>query len=348
MKVLTDFFLLCSGANRTILEECPTEKTKYAGIGATIFFTGLFASLSGGYAAFTVFDSILIAVVVGLPWGLMIFNLDRYIVSSMRKEGRFLREVTSALPRLILAILISIVIAKPLEVKIFEKEIQPEIEILEQIAFAEEEKTVKARFTGEATDLHHQADLIRKELLLMTATRDALLKVAREEADGTGGSRRKNLGPIYKIKKADADKAEIERREFETQSRERIAMIEKKILQNDSSQNAALQSLKYSKRNGLAARMEALSILSSKSEPIRLAHWFIMLLFITIETAPVLVKLITRKGPYDNLLFSLEFRFACREIEDVAVSSSTLREKTASLNSLDKEFAAASLDRIKE
>src|SRR5882672_625976 len=99
MKKVTTFFLICSGVDRHILEKCPSETSKYAGIGATIFFTGLFASLSGGYALNTVFDNLWIATAFGLLWGLMIFNLDRYIVSSMRKEGKPGREWLMATPR---------------------------------------------------------------------------------------------------------------------------------------------------------------------------------------------------------------------------------------------------------
>ena len=52
---INEFFWLCSGANRKILRQCPTDYAKYAGIGGTIFFTAVMASLSGGYALYKVF-----------------------------------------------------------------------------------------------------------------------------------------------------------------------------------------------------------------------------------------------------------------------------------------------------
>src|SRR5690606_13481785 len=102
------FFWLCSGAKKEILTNCPSESSKYVGIGATIFFTGVFAALAGGYALFTVFDSYILSIFFGLLWGLMIFNLDRFIVSSMRKNGRPGKELLQALPRVILAVVISV------------------------------------------------------------------------------------------------------------------------------------------------------------------------------------------------------------------------------------------------
>ena len=114
MQKVVAFFWFCSGAEKELLEKCPSERSKYTGIGATVFFTGFFAFIAAAYALFTVFDNVWLAIVFGVFWGLMIFNLDRFIVSSMRKEGRPDRELLMATPRLILALLISVVIARPL------------------------------------------------------------------------------------------------------------------------------------------------------------------------------------------------------------------------------------------
>jgi Holliday junction resolvasome RuvABC endonuclease subunit len=46
----------------------------------------------------------------GIVWGLLIFNLDRFIVSTIRKRDRFSSEFLQATPRIILAIIIAIVI----------------------------------------------------------------------------------------------------------------------------------------------------------------------------------------------------------------------------------------------
>ena len=79
MKSLNDFFLFCSGTQASLLKRTPSDTNKYVGIGATIFFTGIFAAISASFAMFTVFKSYIIAIIVGLLWGLMIFNLDRFI-----------------------------------------------------------------------------------------------------------------------------------------------------------------------------------------------------------------------------------------------------------------------------
>jgi len=122
--MLQHFFIFCSGADTDILEECSAgEKTKYAGIGATVFFTAVMATIAGSYALYTVFDNLFTAVFFGLIWGLLIFNLDRFIVSTIKKSDNFFDELIQASPRILLAMIIAVVIAKPLELKIFEKEI---------------------------------------------------------------------------------------------------------------------------------------------------------------------------------------------------------------------------------
>ena len=128
---INEFFWLCSGVNRKILRQCPTEYAKYAGMGGTIFFTACMAALSGGYAISTVFDSTIAAVIFGIFWGMLIFNLDRLIVNTMYSDGKVTiswQELVSGLPRIVMAIFLGIVISTPLELKIFEDAIDIQIE----------------------------------------------------------------------------------------------------------------------------------------------------------------------------------------------------------------------------
>ena len=121
MSPLQAFLVNCSGVDKTILEKCPSDVNKYVGIGATVLFTGILAFFSAGYALYTVFDSYLAAIAFGAVWGLMIFNLDRYIVSSMKSQGSWWKDFGVALPRLALAILLALVISKPSGVENFPK-----------------------------------------------------------------------------------------------------------------------------------------------------------------------------------------------------------------------------------
>lgn len=155
--LLNEFLWICSGVNRKILRQCPTDYAKYAGIGGTILFTALMAMLSGGYAMFTVFKNPTTSIVLGVFWGLLIFNLDRFIVNTMYSDGLVTiswREFYSGLPRIIMAIFLGIVISTPLELKIYEDGIDNEIEAMKR----EELSTRSARLDLEIAKLENRRE----------------------------------------------------------------------------------------------------------------------------------------------------------------------------------------------
>lgn len=98
---INEFLWTCSGANKAVLRQCPSDYAKYAGIGGTILFTALMAAFSGGYALNFVFKNVYMAMAFGLFWGALIFNLDRFIVNTMYSDGKHTiswGEIKSGLP----------------------------------------------------------------------------------------------------------------------------------------------------------------------------------------------------------------------------------------------------------
>lgn len=309
MSKLSQFFIFCSGAEKSILDQTSTENNKYAGIGATVFFTGVFAMIASTYALYTVFHNIWAAMGFGLVWGIMIFNLDRYIVSSMKKKGKWFQDLGMAIPRIILAVIISVVIAKPLELKIFSSEIQAELISMQQETRKVHEDKLKARFDSDIKKIDDELSDMNGELRRMRNQKESLHAQAMGEADGTGGSKIRNMGPIYKAKVATALSAE---QEFLT----RKAELDPKILEKESkkkeilaAQDAELMALEKASLDGFASRIEALDRIGEKSNAVLMASLFIMLLFIAIETAPLFVKLISDRSPYDFVLNKLEYDF---------------------------------------
>ncbi|MBL3656695.1 DUF4407 domain-containing protein [Fulvivirga sediminis] len=344
MNKLKMFFWHCSGANIKLLEKCPTDSTKYVGVGATIFFTGLFAALAGGYALFTITANPWWSVAFGLIWGLMILNLDRYVVSSMRKKGKPFKEFMLATPRIILALLISLVIAKPLEMKIFENEIKGELSVMEQELFARQEGQVASRFTSQRQLLVSEINELKGEILAKENRRNELRRIAQQEADGTGGTGKRNPGPIYQIKKENADRVDAELQELSTQNNALIAQKSKELMALDAEMKGDMHELEQSKLDGPAARMEALDRLTSESDAIYMANLFIILLFIAIETAPIFVKLISGRGPYDHLLSVEEHSFFLQKTEVMAAANSSVKERSTKLADMEKEFVQKQLD----
>ena len=132
MNKIGKFFVLCSGANRNIIDSLdeeyrPTAINTFIGIGGAVFFTACMAMLSASFAVQTFIDDIYIVLGIALFWGILIFNLDRYIVSSMRKRATKWEEIVIALPRIIIALLFAVVISKPLELAIFDSGIETQL-----------------------------------------------------------------------------------------------------------------------------------------------------------------------------------------------------------------------------
>ncbi len=327
MSALKKFFLFCSGIDQDILQKCPSDENKYIGIGATVFFTGVLAFISSGYALYTVFDSWIAALLFGAVWGLMIFNLDRYIVSSMKSYGSWWRDLIVAFPRLAMAILLALVISKPLELKIFEKEIDAELVVMQQEVFKEQEDKIRMRYKPQLDSLQSSIDALKSEIVQKETNRDQLALMALQEADGTGGSGKKNLGPIYRAKKKEADKAQADLDSTLANYLPLISKKEDRIQEINTAIQTDIATIDRSNFGGMAGRMEALHRLGEDSSAIYLASIFIMLLFISIETAPIFVKLISYRSPYDYLIHEHVYKMA--NLEKTSLLSNEIKNKVS-------------------
>ncbi len=329
----TKFFWFCSGANTDVLRDCPhSEQNKYVGIGATVFFTGLLASLSGGYALFTVFKSMYPAIAFGMVWGFVIFNLDRFIVSTLRKEDIFWNEFKLVLPRLILAVILAIVISKPLELKIFEKEIAQKVAEKQREFAMETQKKTEEQFNPVIDSIRTEINNYKGEIAKVTAQRDTLYKAFIGEAEGTSGTFKLGKGPVFAEKKIEYDKIEEEMKTVMAKNQPLIDEREQQILklkgQRDTSYAKAQPVIQN--YDGLLARLEALGKLP------QLPSFFIMLLFICIETAPVFSKLFSGKGPYDEKLKNIEHEIELTTLENINQRNHELNKKLTLYTNLDK------------
>ena len=151
--------------------------------------------------------------------------------------------------------------------------------------------------------------------------------MAIQEADGTGGSGKKNLGPIYRAKKAKADAAQKELDDLLAVSNPLILEKENNIREMEMAVGAEIAALERDRYDGMAARMDALSRLGEKSDIIFLASIFITLLFIAIETAPIFVKLISSRSPYDYVLHEQEHVFQMAHLDKTSELANAVKGK---------------------
>jgi hypothetical protein len=411
------FFIMCSGSDKSILYQCPSEWNKYSGIGATIFFTGLLASLSATYALYTIFRSdvnaLEYATVFGLVWGFMILNLDRFIVSSIRKEGNYKKELLQASPRFLLAIIISVVIAKPLEVKIFESRIEQQIledkrkkledeklsidklndltklentiegqnselgtlDSLRQgdprslsfkkllndrnIALQDLNNVAKAN-NPKISDYNFRINQVKTNSLNYREIKDTsgnvverrLISEARKSINDLSYSRNALFNEIKaKQKRVEDLDTDIQkaRNDFKALMAQRINQKEAEIEQTKQTKaqadttakiqfNESVRVKQRSYTNNFVTQLEAMGNLTSSNSTMAWISWMIVLLFIVIETAPILVKLLSKRGPYDEILERVEYEHYINEKELISRWNSKINEL------LDKAKEAAKLE----
>ena len=317
MNFISRFLWFCSGAHLNTLEKHPTDHNKYFGIGATIFFTGLFAALSGGYAMYFVFKggdfALLFAIFFGLIWGLAIFNMDRYIVGTLDKNASTNKQILQATPRILLAIMIGIVISRPLELKIFDKEIKEKL----KVSYLNGQRA-KIDTLNKAFDKKYIIEISKfNDLKAQRDSSAAAIKADRQKLNyeifgnkTTETSGVMGYGPYAKRKEAELKQREqnLDTLTADLRKAERFIDARKSfdgLMTEKLYTSKELDSL--SNIAGFADRNWALGQLSFNADGSRdtntsMAVTFIGLLFIFFECLPVFVKLMSGRGAYDHAI----------------------------------------------
>jgi hypothetical protein len=321
--------IACSGAVEDVLErtECRADAKKYAMIGAFVLLTAVFAFFSSTFALYTGVGSLPLAIVLGVAWALMIFTLDRFVVSGIRKsdvEGlpqekqvaRRIMEWFVALPRIALAALISVVVATPLELRFFEREINAQLEQNQTLARQRAGETLDQEFE-EAPTLRTKNDELRKSIDDAWKKQAAAYTLAVQESVGKAGfTTIAGEGPVFGRLKAQADHLERLAQQTEKTNTEAIAFNSNRIAQLEEERQRRLRQIgkTIDTSGGFLARYGALGQMAKSNPDIRIARAFLMLLFLAVELTPVIMKLLLRRGPYDDFIDTLEHRVHVAEL----------------------------------
>ena len=117
-----------AGARPDVLEAAPGARARFVALGGVLLSTGGLAAVS---AAFAVHMALGVwwpfALLVGLGWGTVIVNLDRMLLVGMAHDASMKRNLVMAVPRVGLALVLGAVVATPLTLQVFHKEIDTEM-----------------------------------------------------------------------------------------------------------------------------------------------------------------------------------------------------------------------------
>jgi len=396
MKRIADFFILCSGTRKEILDNCPTERTKFAGIGSIIFLTALLAVFSGGYAMYITFKNLNTAIFFGVLWGIVIFCLDRYIVSSIRKERGFMKEFKMAVPRLMMAIVLAFTISKPIELKLFEGPILKELGQERQVSDSICEKnfnttrgtlennisTLRSELQDRKNEIYNNDPVFKKKEELKvslektntnlnnqiqsnlsiiknnttyTEIRDpetdqikgvwrynslARAKAAENKAlRGEMTNNRQSMNDMTAELTSRKNELEGQVKVIEQQYTDQIAGVQKHIESLDADRQSIISQCKAdaSKNTDLIGQLVVLSKLTKNQRPVMWASIFITALFLLIEVAPISVKLLAKRGPYDDILERIEEVISLEQKRFIVEKNKELETFSSQIEELSKQ-----------
>ena len=228
------------GAQQDVLDRAPGDVAKQTSLGAVLLGTAVMAAVSATFALSTAVRlPIQAAAIVGVLWGLLILNLDRMLVVSMVRRPGIWPNIATAVPRVILALLIGTVISLPLVLRIFEPEINAELQVMRNEAlgaaqtriqqnprFAEipqleaEEKRLQGIVSGQTPeDVTDDPDV--KKIQDQLTAKEAEFRQAENdiicENDGTCGTGKVGRGPSYREKLDRKNRLEGERNALQSQ-----------------------------------------------------------------------------------------------------------------------------------
>jgi hypothetical protein len=319
---LTRILWKAAGADEYILNKSTfSDHVKYATLGGIVCSTGFMAALAGGYAFYIVFrekssaisdgaiqvteqstdiQTALLAIIFGMIWGLIIFNIDRFIVASTGKgdgtDAITWGEFRGAIPRIIMGIIIAITISKPVELRMFETEIDVQLHQKQQEKYQEAQANVETNLRPEVDRIDAEMERLRVEIDNQKEILNRANNILQAEIDGLSGSGISGCGPSCREKTRTRDLAESELKRIE----------EKNILEIDRLKNDKIEWQEKIKReksksedvaNGLNGLLERIEILHDIASPSII--WFITLLFLAIELTPIFFKMMLIKSPYD-------------------------------------------------
>lgn len=338
----SNFLWWCAGAHQKLLRQFPSEYTKYAGLGGVLLATFVLATLSSGYAIYSVFGNWIATLGFAVIWGLIIFNFDRFLVSTMRKYGvSKSKQIWMAVPRLALALLIGLTIARPLELKIFEKEIA--VKMQENLHHKIQSNDSLLQIENKL--LMQDATAERERLSLRkNAIEDSLARLQSgyiQEADGTGGSGRRGIEKLTRLKMDAYNQARL-------QYAPEMRSIDSGVRMQDSILNSAKSHLEEQRKEyaltaaanqGFLEKNKALSDLSDQESSVWWTSTLLSLLIILIEIGPILSKLIMPVGPYDIALAKEELLQMAEDENAIRKSKEVIFEKRKTFYQKQKEMS---------
>jgi hypothetical protein len=125
---MSDFLPWLGGADRQVLRQVPSARNRFVQMAGVLLTT---AGLAVASMTFALHDGLkatwLWAAVLGVLWGVVILNIDRFLLLSLGTTRKIGHLALLALPRLAMAAVLSLAISTPLVLRVFSSDIKAQI-----------------------------------------------------------------------------------------------------------------------------------------------------------------------------------------------------------------------------
>ena len=277
------------------------------------------------------------ALLIGLGWGFVVVNLDRMLLVGMAHDSSLKRNLVLAVPRVGLALILGVVIATPLTMQVFGKEIDTEIVTMQAEAGTPTGPRWPTTRGSRTCRSWNRGSLVPRRSSPAGGgrrrprgarrgdgppgrprpwRRRALEAKAQCELDGTCGTGEAGTGTAYVEARAAADaqaavvasaRSALDDAVDAASAAEGRSVAGRLSLETDRAEltrlTAAQDRLQASfdatneGAGGLLMRLEALDRLGDRNGTLAAAQFMLSLLFMSVELLPVLMKMLLNFSP---------------------------------------------------
>ena len=281
-----------AGGRRAVLDECPSERAFYSGLGAAVAFTAMLSGFAVMLAvAYVERLPIQREWLIGAVWTVVIANLERLIAMGLTSRRHF----GIALPRVGLSVALSILIAIPMILWLLGPEISAKLAANTEAAIQKSTKNVD-NFYGPkiASDQQQIAALQAQESSLQGQINQNLFLESCETGEtDCSTTHQLGAGPYAQHYAQLASTEQAQLTALKSQDQPRIATLAADISSLTQSENtqSATGSSANANDTGLVAREEALGSIEKGHSGIQELIWLLSIVFIALDLVPVGVKL---------------------------------------------------------
>jgi hypothetical protein len=351
----TNFLLHVAGADPESILTVP-DRARYSSMGAVILLTASAAAASLTIALSLVFPhhGWVVFLPAGLLWGAVVFNFDRWIVSSIdygplsagdtgpSRRWAGVSKTVQFLVRFIMAALVGLVISEPIVLAIFGPEINQQLTAQHVADTKAQTAQIDAAAARQITILNQSVTAAKKNLAIATRKANTAHKIylceltaqchlPPGEITGVAGLGPQTTQDLILWRKAERAQNKAQQAFDQTSKRQtaKIAAVnaQTKVLVANATKTIDAD-------NGLLARERALDTLTRQNPGFLLRRLLLWMALMFIDLAPVLLKTFSPPTLYETLQRGAAVRAGRTTMAEAAADA----DHESAKNAVTREF----------